>query len=148
MYGWFSGELTNMKHSRATGTKRGFTLIEVLGATVVLVVGLLAAFYLTAQGTAMNTDSKAVIAAHLAAQKQVETLRNTPWDSIAIGTRSFSPAATNLPSPTGTLTVVDHGDGSGQLKDATVVVGWKDRGGAARSVVVATTIGQGGMDPQ
>lgn len=138
-----------MTRFRKTGAKRrGFTLVEVLGATAVLVVGLLAAFYLTAQGTAMNTDSKAVTAAHLAAQKQVETLRNTPWGNIAIGTSSFTPAATNLSGASGTVNVVDHGDGSGQLKDATVVVGWKDRGGAARSVVVATTIGQGGIDPQ
>lgn len=121
---------------------RGFTLIEVLGATVVLVTGLLAAFYLFAQGTAMNTGSKAEMAAYLAAQKEIETVRNTSFHTVA--TRTFTPANTNLASPSGKVTVSTH-NGVPELKNVAVVVSWKERGNEDRSVVVATVVGQEGI---
>ncbi|HEY3266290.1 MAG TPA: prepilin-type N-terminal cleavage/methylation domain-containing protein [Armatimonadota bacterium] len=132
--------------------RRGFTLIEVIIATLVASIGLLSAFYLTAQGTSMNADSKLVMAAHLAAQQKIEMVRNTAFASIASATfdpNGLGSGGTSLPGATGVVTVGGHpGDANGELKDVTVVVKWKDRGGANRSVAVATVIGKGGIDPQ
>lgn len=72
-----------MEHDRARHPRRrgtgGFTLIEVLAATVLLSTGLMAAFYMVGLGTSVTTDSKHMAQAYQAAQQEIEILRNIPW---------------------------------------------------------------------
>lgn len=64
--------------SRRRGAQ-GFALIEVLGATILLTTGLMAAFFMVGLGTSVTTDSKHMAQAYQAAQQEIEILRNIPW---------------------------------------------------------------------
>jgi prepilin-type N-terminal cleavage/methylation domain-containing protein len=68
---------------RARRRCRGFTLVEVITATAVLVTGLMAAFYLIGVGTAINTSARNQSIAYQCAQQQIEMLRNMPYQPIS-----------------------------------------------------------------
>jgi type II secretory pathway pseudopilin PulG len=59
--------------------RRGFTLLEVLGATMLVTTGLMTAFFMVGMGTKVNTDAKNLAQAYQAAQQEIEILRNIPW---------------------------------------------------------------------
>jgi len=59
---------------------RGFTLIEVICATVLLTTGLMSAFYMVGLGTSVNADAKNMALAYQVAQQEIEILRNIPWE--------------------------------------------------------------------
>jgi prepilin-type N-terminal cleavage/methylation domain-containing protein len=147
--------------------RRGFTLIEVLGATMVLTVGLMSAFYLVGLGTSVNTDAKNMAQAYQAAQQEVEVLRNMPYDTLSAVSRSTegkfvtsaggadasSPTDTGYPGLVPALAKLPNGRGglilSGtDYRKVTVVVRWTDPGLAERQVVVGTIIAKGGIDPR
>ena len=156
-----------------TKRRRGFTLIEVLGATVVLTVGLMAAFYLVGLGTSVNTDSKLTAQAYQAAQQEIEILRNMPYNATAssTGLKALSitsenrfvkpngqwdasrPSDTGYPGLVPALAKLPNGRGGLILtgtdyKNVTVVVRWTDPGPTERQVVVGTIIAEGGIDPR
>ncbi|HEY3266915.1 MAG TPA: hypothetical protein VGM37_08315 [Armatimonadota bacterium] len=72
---------THRAKARRAAASGGFTLIEVLAATFVTTVGLLAAFYLVGLGASVNTDAKITAQAYQAAQQEVEVIRNMPFNA-------------------------------------------------------------------
>lgn len=83
---------------RRPRVERGFSLVEVMGATVIVTVGLLATLALMLTGTTVNADAKRMAQAYQAAQQEIELLRNMPYRSTGAfaGLASVQkPASTN-----------------------------------------------------
>ena len=153
---------------RGGAKRRGFTLIEVMAATMVLTVGLLAAFYLMGLGTSVNTDSKTTAQAYQAAQQEIEILRNIPYATLSAisrpteagkfvtpagGVDASSPGDTGYPGLVPALKNLPNGRGHLMMtgtdyKNITVIVRWTDPGPMERQVVVGTIIAEGGIDPR
>ena len=68
-----------MRQQKATRRPRGFTLVEVMAATLLTTIGLMAVFYLVGLGTAINTDARNTAQAYQAAQQEIEIIRNMPY---------------------------------------------------------------------
>jgi prepilin-type N-terminal cleavage/methylation domain-containing protein len=154
--------------------QRGFTLIEVLCATAVTVIGLISAFYLVALSTTVNSDAKNVAQAYQVAQQEIELLRNMPFATLQLlifpptaagtletrfikadgtpdasrpgdaGYPGLAPGLGNLRGGSGGLIISDDST-SGTPKHVTVVVRYTDPGNQQRSAIVGTIIAQGGM---
>jgi prepilin-type N-terminal cleavage/methylation domain-containing protein len=155
--------------------RRGFTLIEVVAATAVTVVGLVSTFYLVGLGSTVNSDAKNVSQAYQICQQEIELLRNMPFATLqplvkastasgtpesrflkADGTDDASrPGDTgypglianlgNLRGGSGGVIITNDATASNQAKHVTVVVRWTDPNNQARSAIVGTIIAQGGM---
>jgi prepilin-type N-terminal cleavage/methylation domain-containing protein len=69
----------------ARHTERGFTLVEMLIATVIVVIGLVAVAQLVPTSMMMNANNRSDGTALVTAQKEMETLRGVP-----LGINSFT----------------------------------------------------------
>src|SRR5436309_14674035 len=124
--------------SRWTADARGFTLVEVLMATALMVAAVASLAQLFALSTTRNTSSKNTTFASLLAQQKMEQLRSLTWgfDVLGLPTTDTTTDTTKFPetgggsglspSPVNTLQqnvvgFVDYLDGKGQsLGGATV----------------------------
>ena len=160
---------------RHRARQRGFTLIEVMCALVVTVVGLVAAFYLVAFSSKVNSDARNVSRAYQVCQQEIELLRNMPYATLqpivrastasgtpesqfltaAGGDDASRPGVAGYPGLMANLGTLSGGSGGviitndetalDQAKHVTVVVRWMDPGNQARSAIVGTIIAQGGI---
>jgi len=101
---------------RTSAGERGFSLLEVLFATTMLVVGVAGLAQLFALSTRTNTSARATTFASLLAQQKMEQLRGLTWGFDTLGL-PLTDTSTNIaaavesptggtgltPSPTGTL---------------------------------------------
>ena len=101
---------------RTSAGDRGFSLLEVLFATTMLVVGVAGLAQLFALSTRTNTSARATTFASLLAQQKMEQLRGLTWGFDTLGL-PLTDTSTNIaaavesptggtgltPSPTGTL---------------------------------------------
>ena len=101
---------------RTAAGERGFSLLEVLFATTMLVVGVAGLAQLFALSTRTNTSARATTFASLLAQQKMEQLRGLTWGFDTLGL-PLTDTSTNIaaavesptggtgltPSPTGTL---------------------------------------------
>jgi prepilin-type N-terminal cleavage/methylation domain-containing protein len=72
-----------VKHAGASrGSQGGFTLVEMLVATVIIVIGLVAVAQLVPTSVMMNANNRSDGTALVIAQKQMETLRAIPLKSV------------------------------------------------------------------
>ncbi|TET34939.1 MAG: hypothetical protein E3J72_12450 [Planctomycetota bacterium] len=109
------------------GRREGVTLLEIVIAAMVLVVGLLSFFAVFLNCTKLDQTSKESITAMNFARKTMENLRATDFDSI--GGKAGPIPANEAPVeldvitgvPVGNVTVVTRPDG---LLDVTVIVRW------------------------
>lgn len=165
---------------RGAGThrakRRGFTLIEVVCATAVTVIGLVSAFYLVGLSTGVNSDAKNAAQAYQAAQQEIELVRNIPFATLTTIVKASTPSGTpearflepdgtddasrpgdtgypglipslaNLPNGRGGIIITDDATAAAQAKHVTVVIRWTEKGGQERSAIVGTIIAQGGMN--
>ena len=102
--------------------KKGFTLIEVMVAIIVLAIGLLSFFALNVAIMKSNVFAKMITAATNLAQEKVERLKNTSYASITNQTE------TNIGlnnSFTRTTTVQDNVPQT-NMKTVTVEVKWQE----------------------
>lgn len=115
----------------------GFTLIEVLLATMILVVAVSAILYTIIQGFNIQGTSKDFSLAMSAARTEIEKVRNQDFSSIATGTFIFDPNENGiLDSPfdgSGQIVISDAQLSAGgtitNLKNIRVVICWRQKDG-------------------
>ncbi len=83
------------------------------------------------------------IAYHVA-NKQMESLRSTPYASLPSSGSIVDSLLTQIPSGAGSYTVANYPGYTG-VKEIVVTVTWND--GLARSVVLKSLAGTGGINP-
>ncbi len=115
-------------------SQKGFTLLEVLVALVILSVGLLGMASLTASVIRSNSFSDDLTAATALGQDKLEELINTSFTSLASGndTVSADGSAGTKYSRTWTITTV------GTRADIVIAVGWTDDSGNSKTVSTST----------
>ncbi len=113
---------------------RGFSLIEVLIALVILSIALLGMASLMASATKYNASGNRLTEATTLAQDKLETLRITPWTQI-VNNADVVPGATGT-SYARSWVVVPNGDDS--LRTVTMTVAWND--GVAHSVSIVSSV--------
>lgn len=74
--------------------RRGFTLLEVVFATAVTVVGLVSSFYLVGLSTGVNSDAKNMAQAYQVAQQEIELIRAMPFTTLQPITKASTPSGT------------------------------------------------------
>lgn len=120
------------------------TLIEVIVAMFLIFV--LFVVYLAALNTVslIKKNTYADTAYHVA-NKQIEALRDIPYDSLAdtAGTSISDPDLSSLPSGGGSYTISEYAAMSG-LKEIVVTVTWND--GNPKSITLQTLAGSGGIN--
>ena len=119
--------------------KKGFTLLEVMVAVVVLAFGLLAIMHLFPIGLRASKISRDTTVASLLAQAKIEELRNTGWASLSSSTTTEGYGTiTNYPQFK-RVTTIDYVDvvNDPNLKKIVVEVFYKPYGGE-RSVKLVT----------
>ncbi|OGP70454.1 MAG: hypothetical protein A2W09_09220 [Deltaproteobacteria bacterium RBG_16_50_11] len=108
---------------------RGFTLIEVLIALVILSVSLLALASLTAVTTKNNAFGSHVTEAATFAQDKLEELRAIRWDQI-VSSNDQKTGSTGI-AYSRNWNVAQNGS----LKTITISVNWNDQGNRSMSLV-------------
>lgn len=102
---------------------KGFTMIEILIALVILSVSLLALAGLMAMTTKNTSFGGHMTEAATFAQDKLEGLRVTPWASIASG--NDAKTGSTWVSYSRTWTVATNT--AGNLRTVTITVSWTDR---------------------
>ncbi len=120
---------------------KGFSLIEVLIALVILSISLLALAGLMVYTTKSNSWGGHMTEATTFGQDTLERLRVTPWANLVTNTNPVNPdspitGATGIPY-TRTWTVVPNADDT--LRTITVTVTWSDAINHSISFVSAIT---------
>lgn len=80
--------MNEMRRKRTTGTKdksrqRGFTLLEMLLATVIILVGLVAVAQLVPTSVLLNSNNRSDATALVFAQHVLEAMRNRPLSDLS-----------------------------------------------------------------
>jgi len=106
-----------------TGKEKGFTLVEVLIAVMVLAVAFLAMYQMQAMAVRGNETGNQVTIATMLAQDKMEEIRNTAYDnviSINFPAENYG-MVPNYPQFRREVTVTE----SGRMKTVRVSVLWK-----------------------
>jgi type IV pilus assembly protein PilV len=126
------------KKLRPLSDDSGVSFIDLMLSLVVLTIGVLALMDLQVISTRSNASSKGTVTAISLAEEKMETIKNTPFQSIA-----SQPSTTWTDPVTGIIyttavTVTNNQPISG-VKKVAVTVTWSDKAGA-HSVPMATVI--------
>ncbi len=94
--------------------QRGITLMEVIILVIVSSLFILSVLPLITDNIVQNASSKTRLQAYEAAQQELETLRNSAFDSLASGTFSVP---SSIPGGRGTVTITNdiNGDGNAEV---------------------------------
>lgn len=124
--------------------KRSFTIVEVLVAITVFALAMLMIFSVIIAGISINLKAKRKAIASYIAQKGMEEIRNTPFESL----NSKEVDASGLPSGKEKWTFSPYeNEPFDKIKKAEVRVEWSE-GGTTKSVKYETLITNGGLNPQ
>lgn len=115
--------------------ERGFTLIEVLVAVVILSLGMAAMVALSANGTQATAYTRHAGEAAMVGQDELERLRVLPPASLASGTDTVDAHA--VASAVGLYTRTWTVSWTGSLATLTVKVQWSD-GGSTHAITYRT----------
>lgn len=107
--------------------KKGFTLIEVMAATVILVGAILPALFLIVNNINMGENSKNQTLARNAARAKVEEMRNADFSTLV---SAYDDHVFDIPGLNGKMRVDADvvAMSSNSLIDVRVVICWRQRG--------------------
>jgi prepilin-type N-terminal cleavage/methylation domain-containing protein len=107
---------------------QGFSLIELLIAIALLSIGLLALFTLQSTAIRGNLDSKELTTAVFLSEKKMEELKNTPFDSLTLGSANDANNPINGSGQGGGIFnrswTIQSYSGSSRMKRITVSIAW------------------------
>ena len=128
--------------------KKGTTLIELLIAIAVIVIGLLALYSAIVTGMTLNLKAKHRAIAYNVGAQEMEILRNTAFSSLTdradgpyIGTVS---GLTQLPTGMGQLTIQNY-SGNPDIKQINIKVLWQESG-QPKNITLTTLIYKEGLN--
>ena len=127
---------------RTSAGERGFSLLEVLFATTMLVVGVAGLAQLFALSTRTNTSARATTFASVLAQQKMEQLRGLTWGFDTLGlplTDNSTNIAAAVESPTG---------GTGLTPSPTGTLGSNTNGYVDYLDATGKSLGSGSNPPQ
>lgn len=120
----------------------GFSIIEVL-ITLFMVGVTLLLFQATANAIILNRYARYREVALRIADKEIQTLRTTPFASLPASGSFADSLMSTIPSGQGSLTITDL---NSSLKNVTVTVTWKNpRGNTSQRLQLQTYISKGGL---
>lgn len=127
--------------------KKGFTLVEIL-ISIVLIFAIITVLFASTGTLTASRGSNLQSTATKIASRQIENLRNTPYASLPVcpspnGCDITDDNLSKLPSGSAKQFLDDY-DGSGDIKLATVQVGWVTSG-AAKQLKIDTLIYRYGL---
>ena len=107
-------------------TRNGFSLIEIV-LSLFVILAIITILLTTTATLRTSRNSNLQSLATEIESRQMETLRNTSYDSLpASGTTSFTDSnLAKLPSSTATQTIADYGT---DIKQVTLSVSWQESG--------------------
>lgn len=123
-------------------SKTGFTLIELVVALGVTVIGLMLFAVVVSTIPLTRTSRNQNLAYHIAAKK-IEELRNTPFASMPASGTFSDPGLSDLNGSTAALTVSDY-QSSADIKEVRVSVSWLQEDDQ-KSIELETLIYDGGV---
>jgi hypothetical protein len=137
--------------------ERGFTLMELVVTAAFMGIVIVAISNLFIGLRQVNRTANGYTIAVEAAQKEMETLRNTPYSNIPVGTTNITTtllsAFPQLLSPRSASTTVSYIDTSGNAsatdageKRVNVTITYTDRTGL-KNVQFETWVGNKGLNP-
>lgn len=134
-------KLLRNRHRQVKNSQRGFTLLEVLVAILILTIGLLGTAGLTTGVIKGNHYSKNVTSATAAAQTKMEAIKsggysnatttNFPSDTVSMGGMSF----------TRTIAITNSSPAT-NMKTVSVTVSWTEANATSRSVNLQTILAE------
>lgn len=133
-------------HCREPGACTGFTIVEVMVAAVVLILGIVSALTALQQGFQAIDSARKLSAATQQMQSEMEGLRLKSWAQIealqALGVTSIpaDPAATG---PAITRTVSDL---KADMKEIVLTAEWRGYDGRPQSARLITRYGKSGLN--
>jgi prepilin-type N-terminal cleavage/methylation domain-containing protein len=128
-------------------TEGGFTLIELVVTMVVLSTIFLSIFGLFDTLHGINARANNLATATQVAQREMELIRNQPYNQITTGTKNVTADLSPYPSlgaSRSAAVVVSQADSRG-LKQVDITIRYYD-GAIARRVDVSTLVAQNGID--
>lgn len=143
-----------MRRIGCSSNKSGFSLIEALISSVVMVIGLFAvATAIYAQFSSLSENREKTIAT-LAVQEEIENLRGMRFsDILALGSSSTFSASgfVYLNNPSGTV-IIDNTyspiSGEDNIRRITVAVEWDSVSGKTLQEIMVTLMTNGGINKQ
>lgn len=150
------------KLSQNTTSLRGFTLVEVMIASLVLTVMILSALGALLQGFKLLDSARNTTIAAQIAQSEIEDLRLQPWSKISDPAIISHSGPIDLSASIGKLLgaaegealaqrfsanrmIVDVPDRGSKLKRVTIAVTWHEHNGVVHSRSYETLLGQYGL---
>lgn len=135
--------MTAMKDNR----ENGFSLLELLISAAVMSIIILAIYGFFDNVRAINRYASNLVIANQAAQQQLETYRNTPYNNLATGSQNVSSILTPYPSlrsPRSATAVITELQPYG-LKQVDLTISYAERGGT-RTIMVSTLVAARGIN--
>ena len=127
--------------------ERGFSLLELLITAAVMSVIILSIYGFFQSVRDINRYANNLVLANQVAQKQIESYRNTPYNTIPTGTQNLTSILTPYPSlrtPRSATAVITELQPNG-LKQIDLTITYSDKGGT-KTVVVSTLVAARGIN--
>jgi len=108
--------MTPQTISPRRNSEAGFTLIEALTATLILMFGLASIFNLMIVATTSNSVANRASAATMVASQELEVLRSTPFSTITLSAASGAPNGDTLENQTAGFFNITEVEGVGRFE--------------------------------